>query len=355
MKAVSFSPEPERILVRATNWVGDAVMSLPALHALRRRFPDAHIAVLARPWVAGLYEGEAFCSELIPYTSPRGAKDLAGKWRTAQDLRRRRFDCAILLQNAFEAAALMWLAGIPRRIGYNRDGRRLFLTDAIAVPKTGEIPRHERYYYLELLRCAGILDNLPEVDAIRLDSAVSAREAGLRRFREMGVSQDVIGVSPGAAYGTAKRWLPESFAGTAVRLSHELGAAVAVFGSPEEKELCESVRIMIANQDVRALNFGGATSLREFIELSAACRVFLTNDSGAMHIASALGVPTIAIFGATDHIGTGPTGPLARIVREPVDCSPCLLRECPIDHRCMTRVTADRVAREAMDVVRQAV
>jgi heptosyltransferase-2 len=158
-------------------------------------------------------------------------------------------------------------------------------------------------------------------------------------------------VSPGAAYGTAKRWLPERFAESAIRLARELGGGVAVFGSRDERPLCEQVAEAVRPSGVRTLNFAGETTLREFIEMAAACRVFLTNDSGAMHIASALGVPMVAVFGATDHIATGPTGDLARIVREPVECSPCLLRECPIDHRCMTEVTSDRVVDEALTVL----
>ena len=335
----------DKILVRTTNWVGDAVMSLPALRALRDRFPRAEISILARPWVADLYGREPFCDRLIPYT----ARDLRSKFRAARDLRAFRFDAAILLQNAFEAAAVAFAAGIPERIGYARDGRSPLLTQAIAVPRNGEIPRHERFYYLELLRRAGIFDDMPANDLIRLDGAAAAREAGLARFRELGMGDIVIGLSPGAAYGSAKRWLPERFAAAADRVAREVGASIAIFGSKEEHELCESVRAMVR---APARNFAGETTLGQFIEMAAACRVYLTNDSGAMHIASALGVPTVAVFGATDDSATGPTGPLARVVREPVECSPCLQRECPIDHRCMTRVDAARVAQTALDLLK---
>lgn len=336
----------DRILVRATNWVGDAVMSLPALQTLRSRFPSARIAVLARPWVAGLYAREPFADEVIPYESARGWKDIKGKLRVAGELRGR-FDAAILLQNAFEAAAVVWLARIPRRIGYNRDGRGFLLTDAIAVPKPGEIPEHQQHYYTELLRRAGIIDKRPLSDTIRLTGADAARQAGIERFRQLGYSEPLVGVSPGAAYGTAKRWIPERFAQAAA----QLGGPVALFGSRDEFELCKSVAAALATQGCSVINLAGKTSLPEFIDLAAACRVFLTNDSGAMHISSALGVPTVAIFGATDHVATGPTGPLARIVREPVECSPCLLRECPIDHRCMTRISAGRVASIAEELL----
>jgi len=320
-------------------------MSLPALRALRDRFPKAEISILAKPWVADLYGREPFCDRLIPYT----AKDAPSKWAAARSLRSYGFDSAILLQNAFEAAAVAFVARIPERIGYQRDGRSFLLTKAIAVPRPGEIPRHERFYYLELLRRAGVIPALPANDQIRLDGAAEARALGLERFRSMGYGENVIGVSPGAAFGSAKRWLPERFAAAATSIAEELDASVAVFGSKDERALCDEVTAAI---HAPAKNFAGETSLREFIDLAAACRVYLTNDSGAMHVASALGVPTVAVFGSTDDVGTGPTGPLARVVREPVECSPCLKRECPIDHRCMTRVDAGRVAQAALDLLK---
>jgi heptosyltransferase-2 len=341
----------DKILVRATNWVGDAVMSLPALRALRQRFPGAEISILAKPWVADLYGREPFCDHIIPYT-PSNWRE---KMRAGRALAAERFDCAILLQNAFEAAAVAFLARIPERIGYARDGRSPLLTRAIPVPRPGEILRHERFYYLELLRRAGIIDAIPDNDSIRLDGAAAAREAGIARFRALGMGDTVIGMSPGAAYGTAKQWLPERFAEAAGRIARQLSASVAIFGSNDERELCASVATSIVANiagSAPVKNFAGETSLAQYIELAAACRVYLSNDSGGMHIASALGVPTVAIFGATDDTTTGPTGPLARVVREPVECSPCLKRECPIDHRCMTRVSAGRVAEVALDLLR---
>jgi len=341
-----------KILIRATNWVGDAVMSLPAIRAVSSRFPKAEITVLARPWVADLYARETAVHHLIPYAVPPGWRGIGDKLRTVKTLRHERFDCAILLQNAFEAAAIAWLAGIPRRIGYDRDGRGALLTNPVSLPRPGEIPRHERFYYLEMLRRAGLIDALPETDAVHLEGADAARREGARRFDERNIASPVIGISPGAAYGTAKQWLPERFAEAAIHLAGLEAASVVVFGSRSERDLCETVVGRISQTGVAARNLAGETTLGEFIELAAACRVFLTNDSGAMHIASALGVPTVAVFGATDDTTTGPTGTLARVVREPVDCSPCLLRECPIDHRCMTRVPAARVAEVALELLR---
>ena len=341
-----------KILIRATNWVGDAVMSLPAIRAVHARFPAAELVVLARPWVADLYARQTGISRVIPYDAAPGFHDLSAKLRLARSLRREKFDCAILLQNAFEAAAVARLAGIPRRIGYARDGRGLLLTDAIPVPRAGEIPRHERFYYMEMLRRAGLVEYIPSSDAIRLEGADAARAGGIARLAQLKIAPPVVGVSPGAAYGTAKRWLPERFAEAAVETARARGGSVVFFGSAGERELCEAVAEIVGQAGVAAHNLAGNTTLREFIELAAACRVFLTNDSGAMHIASALGVPTIAVFGATDDSTTGPTGARARVVREPVECSPCLLRACPIDHRCMTRVQAARVAEVALELLR---
>jgi heptosyltransferase II len=230
----------------------------------------------------------------------------------------------------------VWLARIPVRIGYNRDARRLLLTRAVAVPGAGDIPRHQRFYYLELLRRAGLIERLPDSDAIRL----TRPEVAVR---------PIVGVSPGAAYGGAKRWLPERFAEAASRVAAAHNAGIALFGSASERAVCDQIAALLPGCEV--VNYAGQTTLAEFIDLAAACEVFITNDSGAMHIASALGVPTVAVFGATDHEATGPTGAHARIVREPVKCSPCLLRECPIDHRCMTRVEAGRVAEEALKLI----
>jgi heptosyltransferase II len=340
-----------RIMVRATNWVGDVVMSLPAVRAIRQAFPDAHLAVVARPGLATLYARESAVDEVIPCPKPHGIGD---RLRFARELRSHRFETAILLQNAFDAALMTWWARIPRRIGYSRDGRGFLLTRAVPTPRETEIRRHERFYYLEMLRRAGVISALPECGAIRLDRLEDAREAGRDLLATRGISLPAIGMSPGAAYGGAKRWLPERFAETAITLARECGShAFLTLGSAPERELCETVSEMIRREGIEAYNLAGETSLGEFIEIAAACRLFLTNDSGSMHIASAAGTPTVAVFGATDEFGTGPTGPLARVVREPVDCAPCLLRECPIDHRCMTRVTAARVAEVALELMKQ--
>jgi heptosyltransferase-2 len=328
-----------KLMVRATNWVGDAIMSLPAIRAIRGVFPQAELVLVARPWVADVYARETAIDRIVPYQ----AKTWRERLGFGLHLGKEGFDCAILLQNAFDAAAMAWLSGAPLRLGYARDGRSFLLTHPIPTPGKGEIPRHERFYYLELLRRAGLLPVLPECAAIRLENVDVMRASGRKTLDILQLAGPAIGVSPGAAYGDAKRWLPERFAEAAIVLARERGARVFLFGSQGERELADRVKSLIKAAGVEVHNFAGQTSLSAFIEYAANCGLFLTNDSGAMHVASALGVPTVTVFGATDDEVTGPTGPLARIVREPVDCSPCLLRDCPTDHRCMTRVSADRV------------
>lgn len=335
-----------RILVRATNWLGDAIISLPALHALRAAFPQAHITVLGQAWVRDLYAGESFCDAVIAYPAARGAKDLGAKWKTVQELQSGNFDAALLLQNAFEAALVTRLAGIPVRVGYNRDGRGWLLSKAVGVPKPGEIDPHERFYYLELLRRAGWISSYNDVSPIRLHGAEAARDRGRQLLSEAGLQGTIIGISPGAAFGSAKRWYPDRFAAAAARIAQEGNAAIAIFGGKDETAVCQKVADNLGG--LKVVNFVGRTGLRDFLDLVAACNLMLTNDSGAMHVAYAMGVPSVTVFGSTDEIGTGPTGPSARIVREPVDCAPCKLRECPIDHRCMQRVSAEKVAETAL-------
>ena len=335
-----------KILIRATNWIGDAIMSLPAMRAIRGRFPAADITVLAKPWVAALYEGEGSVDRVMTFGGASGARDWRSKRQLIGRLRDGGFDLAILFPNSFESAAIVRLAGIRRIVGYARDARGFLLTDAVGTPKAGELPRHERYYYLELLRRAGLIDTLPEVPEIRLDGTAERRIRGEKLFDSVGVKLPVVGVSPGAAYGSAKRWLPERFAEAAQRIAKDLGGSVAVFGSAAERVMAEEVARLSGGR-----NFAGDTALNDFIDMTAACSVFLTNDSGAMHIASALGIPSVTIFGPTDETATGPLGAMARIVREPVDCAPCLKRECPIDHRCMTRVTTESVVTAAAQLL----
>jgi len=331
-----------KILVRATNWVGDAVMSIPALHAIRRRWPDVEIVILARPWVADLYRGQGYADRILVYENKGKHKGFWGRERLARALRQEKFDVAVLFQNAFDAAWIAWRARIPERIGYARDGRSWLLTRAIPIPAKGETPNHEAYDYLELLRRAGWLESLPRVDEISIAVAEEDRQKALLRLFAAGVRKNAfrIAFASGAAYGSAKCWEPERYAELADRLIAAFDADVILFGAPQESGM--AARIVGAMRH-RAFNLVGASQIGELPALLSTCRLFIGNDSGAMHVAGAVGVPVIGIFGPTDPEGTRPMTPQFTLIREPVECSPCFLRKCPIDHRCMTRISVDRV------------
>ena len=324
-----------KILVRATNWVGDAIMSIPALCAIRQRWPEAQITILARPWVAQLYNGQPFVDRVMPLNV--ASRSPMAMERAARELREEQFDCAILLQNAFSAAWLVWRAKIPQRIGYARDGRGILLSKAVAVPRQGEIPAHEAFYYLELLRRAGWLESIPEVTQISLNLSAGAAEAAEARLREAGVRAEAkrIALAPGAAYGSAKCWPPERFAAVADALVDEFGADVILFGASSEQEICRQIADRMHH---RPIILAGQTSIGELPALFSRCSLFVGNDSGAMHVAAAVGVPVVAVFGSTDPRGTAPVTSRKELVQHRVACSPCFLRECPIDHRCMVRV-----------------
>jgi heptosyltransferase II len=329
---------PVRILIRGTNWIGDAVMSEPALSAIRQAFPKADITLLVKPAIAELFQQHPAIDHLLIYEHRGRHARLSGKWALGSELRRGRFDVAILLQNAFEAALLSFLAGIPRRYGYGTDGRAFLLSDAITVPHRTALA-HQTQYYLDLLRPLGIT---PSPAAPRLFVSDSEDERMRQRLTEAGIqaTERLIGINPGSTYGSAKRWLPERFAHAADRVVEQFGGRVAIVGAAGEEALGEAIAEKMHSKPVL---LSGRTSIRELMSIIKRCRLFITNDTGPMHIAAAFDVPVVAIFGPTDFRTTSPFGEAHQIVRQPVECSPCLLRECPIDHRCMTGVTVEHV------------
>jgi lipopolysaccharide heptosyltransferase II len=340
-----------KILVRAPNWVGDAVMAIPALEAIRRAHANSEIVILARPAVADLYHDQPFADRILEYDNRGRHRGWLGREKLIGELRRERLDLAILLQNAFEAAWLVWRAGIPARVGYARDGRGPLLTKPVRVPGDREIPRHESHYYLELVRRAGWIELRGEIAPIRLGVAKSAHEAAEESLLRAGVSGGAwrCAIAPGASYGAAKCWQPERFAALADRLISECGADVVLFGTPGEKEMAARI---CSSMKCRAISLVGKTSMRDLAALFSACTIFIGNDSGAMHVAAAAGLPVIGIFGPTDPEGTAPVTAQFTLIREAVSCSPCFLRTCPVDHRCMTRIDVDSVFMAAQDIQR---
>ncbi len=336
-----------KIMIRATNWVGDAIMALPALRAVRSRFPESHIAIVARPYVADIYRDQQVCDQFIPYDPQAAQRGISGRERLTKELRAQKFDVALLLQNAFDAAWLAWRAGIPQRIGYARDGRSFLLTKAVAVPKPGEIPTHEQFYYLELIRRAGWIDNAAVASSyISLNVAPGAKQSASERLLAAGARPNAlrVAIGAGASYGSAKCWPPDRFAEVANRLAAESDADVILFGTPGEVAVSSAIATAMRRAPI---DLTGKTAIADLPALLSQCHLFIGNDSGAMHVASAVGLPIVAVFGPTDPHGTSPVTPRCTVVQEKPYCSPCFLRRCPTDHRCMARVSSASVAAAA--------
>lgn len=331
-----------KILIRATNWVGDAIMALPALRAVRGGFPEAKIAILARPYVADIYREQEICNQLIEYDSQAKHAGIGGRERLAAELQAQKFDVALLLQNAFDAAWLVWRAGIPERIGYARDGRGFLLTKPIRVPKTGEIPPHEKFYYLELLRRVGWIDSLPDESFIPLNVSEAGRRRAEEFLAQFGARANSlrIALGAGASYGSAKCWPPSRFAELANRLQSESDADVILFGTAVEAAVTRAITSELRRTPI---DLTEKTSIADLPALLSQCHIFIGNDSGAMHVAAGVGLPVVAVFGPTDPYGTAPVTPRSTIVQQRPYCSPCFLRHCPTDHRCMVAVTPDMV------------
>ena len=333
-----------RIVVRGPNWLGDAVMCEPALNQVRTLFPQAEITVLVKPGIADLLAQHPAVNRTLVYDDRGRHAGLIGKWTLAGVLRRHRFDLAILFQNAFEAALISFLAGIPRRFGYATDGRSLLLTDPVTVPsRTGQ--KHQVEYYWDLLKPLGGEGPAP---APRLFVTPDESMLIARRLADAGIGESdlVIGVNPGSTYGQAKRWLPDRYAEAVNRIVKETQirsgsrVGVVIVGAKGEEQLGKAIADQIKTRTVVC---SGQTTVRELMALVKRCQLFLTNDTGPMHVAAAFKVPLVAVFGPTDWQTTSPFGVDAKLVRQPVTCAPCLLRECPIDHRCMTGVTVEQV------------
>jgi heptosyltransferase-2 len=324
-------------------------MCEPALRGLRLLFPKAEITLLAKPAIAELFIAYPSIDRRLVYDDRGIHAGLSGKWTLAGLLRRHQFDLAVLFQNAFEAALITWLAGIRRRYGYVTDGRSFLLTDPVARPDRATLV-HQVHYYWDLLKPLGVTGS-PSVPAL----AVSDDETRAidERLGNLGIGLDdlIVGVNPGSTYGSAKRWLPERYAEAALRVCRQIEqqqrrpVSVVVFGAKGEEELGHSVADRLT---VRSAVLSGRTNIRELMAATKRCTILLTNDTGPMHMAAAFAVPVVAVFGPTDWKTTAPYGQEASIVRQPVDCAPCLLRECPIDHRCMTGVTVDMVTQVAV-------
>jgi len=329
----------KKILIRGTNWIGDAVLTIPAIASIRATYPRAHIAVLAKPWLADVYRFFSTADEVILYEQKHD--NALGVFSLARKLKERKFDAAILLQNAIEAAIIARSAGIPVRAGYDSDGRGILLTHR--VKRSREIRRaHQVDYYLEMVKALGCVNFSKR---IKLQKKIDRRATEELLSKHLGPRQNpLIGIAPGAAYGPAKKWFPQRFAAVADKIADTYRCRIILLGGKSDAAAAEEV-CRFARTDL--INLAGKTSLKEAIHLIAQCRLFLSNDSGLMHVAGALNIPTIAIFGSTDPTTTSPVGGRSIVVYKKVACSPCLKKNCPIDFRCMEAISVEDVSAAA--------
>jgi heptosyltransferase II len=309
------------LVVRSPNWLGDAVMALPAVRNLKTMLGDDPLVVAAPEKLAALWRKCPFVDEVIALEKPKNIQ------AAARQLRAGKFGSAVLLPNSLRSAAEAWLAGIPQRIGYARGGRGLLLTHAIPAPARNPARLHQRFYYLDLVTALGGPSDasLPQ---LRKGAAIVTGWRGL-----------VLAICPGAEYGPAKRWPVVNFVAVARHFIATRKAKIILLGAAADMPIAEE----FARQVPEAENRVGKTSLDEFVAALVSARLVLCNDSGAMHAASALGVPTVAVFGSTEPQMTGPMGERTAVLRHHVPCSPCFLRECPIDFACMKSITPDMV------------
>lgn len=343
------------IVVVGANWVGDSIMTIPALRELSRIFPEAEIALHTRKWAEGIFRDADFLDWIITYDqSASKVKDVIGQSHT---LRLQNFDLAILLPNSFESALTTWLAKIPKRIGYNKDLRGLLLTDPIAVPEWKN-KRHEVFYFINLIaevekRFVGsntVLHSEPD-STLQISDERKAEARQILNGAGVDPAKKVIALGTGSTNSRAKRWGADNYAKLNDMLHNELGVNVVLAGTADDAEIADEVQRLSQSQ---AIDLTGKTDLADAAAILSVVDLLVSNDMGLAHIAPAVGTKTAVIFGPTNPVTTRPFSYNAVVVRKEVECSPCMLRDCPIDHRCMTRISVNEVfnvCRELLDSV----
>jgi lipopolysaccharide heptosyltransferase II len=330
--------KPFRILIRSSNWLGDAVMSVPAVRAIKNGRPDTHITVAAPAKIASMWKLVPEVDTIIPLS---GNSLVAA----ARSLRRQSsFDAAILFPNSLRVALESWLSGIPRRVGYRGHSRSWLLNQIIPEPRRPGPLEHQSSRYLHIARdCGAETSNIEH-------RTPNIATASIHQRSPIDDSPIRIGLSPGAEYGPAKRWLPERFAEAAAAVTARSPVQWILFGKKNDAPIGEQITSALGDSCVNRI---GQTTLEQLIDELRQCRLLLTNDTGTMHLAALLGVPTVAIFGSTEPRLTGPLGDRHIVLRHHVECSPCFLRNCPIDFRCMKAVSVQEVADAVMSILQQ--
>jgi len=320
------------------------VMTIPALRELRRIFPDSQISLYTRAWTKGIFQDALFIDELL--TFDREKSSFKTVLSQAKIWREEKFDLAVLFPNSFESALLAKLGKVPQRFGYAKDGRSFLLTDALPIPEWKN-QRHEVFYYLNIVaeierKLRGATTVWEHEPRFELDVCAERKTRACKMLAESGVdlSKKIVVFVAGSTNSRAKRWQAESFAELNDWIQARLNANVVLIGSKDELDVSIEVA---AKSNIKPSILTGKTDLAEATAILSVCDLVISNDTGPAHIAAALGTKTLIIFGPTNPLTTRPFPANAEIVYKTVECSPCMLRDCPIDHRCMTRIRADEV------------
>jgi len=338
---------PRRVLVKEVNWLGDVVMSLPALRLIRQAWPSAHLSILIKRELAGFFDGARWIDEVIPYSISGGLRRYADTAGIISVIRAGRFDLAILFPESFSSALWVTLAGVRNRAGYIADFRGALLTHK-SSPPADAAASHQMYRWIAMLRgTIGIEADaaLPEIDVHEPHRAKMREWLGARRRSS---DRTLIAIAPAAAYGPAKEWPPERYSALIDHFGERFGAECVLVGSPGERARCE---LVARGSKSGALMAAGETGVGELIALLSLCSGFVGNDSGCMHVAAALKIPTVGVFGSTDPKRTGPLGPRTAVIYRGIECSPCLTRTCRFGHyNCLAQIEPTEVASAIMNL-----
>lgn len=347
-QSLSLSISPKHIIVRMPNWLGDLVMATPILTDLRHHWPEAKITAMCQGVLSTVIQGDPHINEVMSFKRPKGWLNRQTHQDLVIPLRKGQFDLGVLMTNSLSSAYWFWRGNVQHRIGYATHGRSLLLDHPIPFPKERE-SQHLVMTYKMLLEPLGIpVSQTPP----RLYLTKDEQQAAKEKLSGYGVqaSDLLIGINPGAAYGSAKCWLPERFKQLCNHLLDHPKFKIVFFGDKAGAPLVQEICAGLPSN--RIIDMAGKTTLRELIALIQCCHLFLTNDSGPMHVASALGIPLIALFGSTSDVATSPYNG-GHVIHKHVPCSPCYRRECPIDFRCMTRIEVQEVYEEMQKQIKK--
>lgn len=335
----------KNILIVSTSWLGDAVITIPAIYGIKNLFPDARLSILAKDTIADIFKTVEAVDEIIPFHKEKGFKKAFAVLKTASMLKAKKFDRVYIFPRSLGSALTCFIAGIPERIGFGSGGRGFFLTETVKRDKK-TLSKHQVHYYKKLLKSSG-RTGFPELPKVNVpENNINWAREFLISKRE-GLKNFLVGINPGSTYGEAKQWLPERFGELAKRLYKNNSCDIIIFGDSNSSPLAEKISKGLEN---KAIDVTGKTDILQLAALLKECDLLITNDTGPMHVACAVQTPVVAVYGSTNHVTTSPLGPDAVMIKKNTPCSPCMKRVCPEEHHlCMKNISTDDVEKAVLE------